>query len=110
MDIAIVVRQLKKERDRAAQQVERLNAALAALNRNSHGERTGGGTLSAAARARIRAAQRARWAKVRASKGSANSARGATRRTMSAAARARIAQAQPLRWAKHKKSAQKRAA
>jgi len=107
MDIAIVVRQLKEERDRAAQQVERLNAALAALSRNSHGERTGGGTLSAAARARIRAAQRARWAKVRASKGSANSA---TRRTMSAAARAKIAQAQRLRWAKHKKSAQKRAA
>ena len=107
MDIAIVVRELKKERDRAAQQVERLNAALAALNRGSAGERAGGGTLSAAARARIRAAQRARWAKVRASKGSANSA---TRRTMSAAARAKIAQAQRLRWAKHKKSAQKRAA
>ena len=35
MDIAIVVRQLKKERDRAAQQVERLNAALAALKRSS---------------------------------------------------------------------------
>jgi len=107
MDIAVVVRQLERERDRAAQQVERLNAALAALNRNSLGERTGGRTLSAAARARIRAAQRARWAKVRASKGSANSA---TRRTMSAAARAKIAQAQRLRWAKHKKSAQKRAA
>jgi hypothetical protein len=110
MDIAMVVRHLKKERDRAAQQVERLNVALAALNPNSYGERTAGGTLSASARARIRAAQRARWAKVRASKGSANSASSATRRTMSAAARAKIARAQRLRWAKYKKSAQKRAA
>lgn len=109
MDVARVVRHLKQERDRAAHKVERLNAALAALNPNSYGERTGGGTLSRAARARIGAAQRARWAKVRASKGSAKSA-SATRRTMSATARAKIAQAQRLRWAKHKKSAQKRAA
>ena len=109
MDIAIVVQQLRKERDRAATEVERLNAALAALNKSSYGKRTGGGTLSAAARARIAAAQRARWAKVRASKGSAHSPKKA-KRTMSAAARAKIAQAQRLRWAKQKKSAQKRAA
>jgi len=110
MDIAIVVQQLRKERNRAAQELERLNAALAALNANSYGKRTGGGTLSAAARAKIAAAQRARWAKVRAGKGSANSTRRVARRTMSAAARAKIAQAQRLRWAKHRKSAQKRAA
>jgi hypothetical protein len=110
MDIAIVVQQLRKERDRAATEVARLNAALAALNANSYGKRTGGGTLSAAARARIAAAQRARWAKVRASKGSAHSPSKTAKRTMSAAARAKIAQAQRLRWAKQKKSAQKRAA
>jgi len=110
MDIAIVVQQLRKERDRVAKEVERMNAALAALNANSFGKRTGGGTLSAAARARIAAAQRARWAKVRASKGSAHSASRTARRTMSAAARAKIAQAQRLRWAKHRKSAQKKAA
>jgi hypothetical protein len=110
MDIAIVVQQLRKERDRAAQELERLSAALAALNANSYGKRTGGGTLSAAARAKIAAAQRARWAKVRASKGSANSTSRVARRTMSAAARAKIAQAQRLRWAKQRKSAQKRAA
>jgi hypothetical protein len=110
MDIAIVVRQLKNERDRAAKEVTRLNAVLAALNANSYGKRTGGGTLSAAARARIAAAQRARWARVRASKGSAPSAGRAARRTMSAAARAKIARAQRLRWAKQKKSAHKGAA
>ena len=110
MDIAMVVRQLRKERDRAAKEVERLNAALAALNGNPYGKRTGGVTLSAAARERIAAAQRARWAKVRASKGNAKSASRVPRRTMSAAARAKIAQAQRLRWAKQKKSAHKRAA
>ena len=110
MDIATVVRQLKKERDRAAKEVQRLNAALAALNANSYGKRAGRGTLSAAARESIAAAQRARWAKVRASQGGAQSARRAARRMMSAAARAKIARAQRLRWANQKKSAHKGAA
>jgi hypothetical protein len=110
MDIATVVRQLRKERDRAAKEVQRLDAALAALNRNSYGKRTGGGTLSAAARARIAAAQRARWAKVRASRGSANETVSPAKTRLSAAARARIAKAQRLRWAKWKKSVQKLAA
>jgi hypothetical protein len=110
MDIATVVRQLTKERDRAAKEVQRLDAALVALNGNSYGKRTGGGTLSAAARARIAAAQRARWAKVRASKASTNQAVSPGKRRLSAAARARIAKAQRLRWAKWKKSAQKPAA
>jgi len=110
MDIATVVRQLRKERERAAKEVQRLDAALAALDENSYGRRTGGGRLSAAARARIAAAQRARWAKVRASKGSTNVAVSPAKRRLSAAARARIAKAQRLRWAKWKKSAQKLAA
>jgi hypothetical protein len=110
MDIATVVRQLRKERDRAAKEVQRLDGALAALKGNSRGKRVGGGTLSAAARARIAAAQRARWAKVRASKGSANGADRPAKRGLSAAARARIAKAQRLRWAKWKKSAHKLAA
>jgi hypothetical protein len=110
MDIATVVRQLRKERDRAAKEVQKLDAALTALNGNSYGQRTRGVRLSAAARARIAAAQRARWAKVRASKGSGNGAHSTTKRTLSAAARARIAKAQRLRWAKWKKSAHKLAA
>jgi hypothetical protein len=110
MDIATVVRQLRKERDRAAKDVQRLDAALTALNGNAYGKRTRGGRLSAAARARIAAAQRARRAKVRASKGSDNGAHSKTKRTLSAAARLRIAKAQRLRWAKWKKSAHKLAA
>lgn len=102
--LAGVVRQLKAERDRASKNVERLNAALAALNGsfgNSQGKRIGTRPrLSAAARARIAAAQRARWAKVR---GNAAQAKGTRpKRTLSAAARRKIAAAQRARWARVK--------
>ncbi len=60
-----VVIQLRKARARARKQVDRLDAALAALNGGSRRPRR---TLSVAARRRIAAAQRARWAKVRAAK------------------------------------------
>ena len=52
-------------------------------------------TMSAAARAKIGAAQRARWAKA---KGAAKPAK--KKRTMSAEARAKIAAAARARWAK----------
>lgn len=55
--------------------------------------------MSVAGRARIAAAQRARWAKVRAVKGPAIRAPKA-KRTMSAAARAKIAAAARARWAR----------
>lgn len=54
--------------------------------------------MSASARAKIAAAQRARWAKVNAGKSAAKPAK----RKMSAAGRARIAAAQKARWAKIK--------
>lgn len=62
--------------------------------------------MSAAGRARIAAAARARWAKVKSSGGSSLAAKAVDRdsspkkRTMSAAARARIAAAAKARWAK----------
>jgi hypothetical protein len=104
MNLAGVVQQLKKERDQAARTVERLDAALAALNGDSYGRRTGiRRKISAAARARIAAAQRARWAKVR---GNGRQKRNVVsmpkKRTMSAAARRKIAAAQRARWAKVK--------
>jgi hypothetical protein len=55
--------------------------------------------MSPAARARIGAAQRARWAKL---KGKAEKPTGRSRRKMSAAARAKIAAAAKARWAKAK--------
>lgn len=93
-----VIQQLKKERDRAAMEVRQLDAALAVLNRNSYGKRSGGGRLSAAARARIAAAQRERWAKVKSGK-SGNIVTMPKKRKLSAAALKSIRAAQKKRWA-----------
>ena len=95
-----VVGQLRQERDRAAKEVERLDAALAALN--GAGQQTGRTKLSAAGRARIAAAQRARWAKAKATNNKSKVVAMPKKRTMSAAARKRIAAAQKARWAKIK--------
>ena len=106
-----IVQQLRKERDQAARIVEHLDAALAALNGGSYGKRAGiRRHLSAAAREKIAAAQRARWAKVR-GKGSQkqNVVAIPKRKTMSAAARTKIAAAQRARWARVK-AAQKKSA
>jgi hypothetical protein len=102
-NLAGVVQQLRKERDRAAKTVEQLNAALAALNGASHGRTRTRSRLSAPARARIAAAQRARWAKVRRKGGhKQNVVTMPKKKTMSAAARRKIAAAQRARWAKLK--------
>lgn len=66
-----MVRELRAQRDRAQREVEQLNAALTALGNlgDGNGRSTRGlGTrkrkpMSAAARRKIAAAQRARWAK-----------------------------------------------
>jgi hypothetical protein len=111
VNFAGVVQQLIRERDQAATVVEQLDAALAALNGGSNGKRTRTRKrMSAAARARIAAAQRARWAKVRGNGAQkANSASMPKKKTMSPAARKKIAAAQKLRWAKVK-AAQKKPA
>jgi hypothetical protein len=102
-----VVEDLKKELARAQQDVQRLTAALAALESlNSDGGRT----LSASARKKISLAQKARWAKAR--KGSnpaAATASAPAKRTMSASARRKIAAAQRARWAKVKAGKKKAA-
>ena len=69
----------------------------------SGGESSGRGTrtMSASARARIAAAQKARWAKVK------RSPAGAPRHKRSAAARAKIAAAAKARWAKAKAAGRK---
>lgn len=108
-NLAGVVQLLRKERDQAAKTVERLEAALAALA----GVATRTGTrrpISAAGRARIAAAQRARWAKTRGNGGRKhNVVSMPKKKTMSAAARRKIAAAQRARWAKVK-AAQKKTA
>jgi|ERR1700675_2284107 len=93
--MSAVVQQLKKERERAQGEVQRIDAALAALgsvssNGTSH-------TMSASARRKISLAQKARWAK-RAPRAQAGKVK--PKRTTSAAARRKIAAAQRARWAK----------
>jgi hypothetical protein len=66
-----LVKQLKIERDRMERQLSGLNAALSAFARAYNGANPTrkGSKMSAEARARISAAQKKRWAKVRAKKG-----------------------------------------
>jgi len=111
MNLAGVVQQLRKERDQAVRTVQQLDAALAALDGGSYGRRTGTRrNISVAGRARIAAAQRARWAKVRDNGGQKqNVVSMPKKKTMSAAARRKIAAAQRARWAKVK-AAQKKSA
>jgi hypothetical protein len=90
-----VVRLLKKEQGRLTRELRGIGAALAAFG-HAYGKGTGTKKLSASARARISAAQRARWAKVR------KTAKVVPKRTLSAAARKKIAAAQRARWARVK--------
>jgi hypothetical protein len=106
-NLAGVLQQLRKERDQAAKTVGRLDAALAALNGGSHGRTATRHTISAAGRARIAAAQRARWARVRRNGGQKHNVVSMPNRRMSAAARRKIAAAQRLRWAKIKAAKKK---
>jgi hypothetical protein len=107
-NLAGVVQQLRKERDQAARVVERLDAALTALNGGSYRRTATRRTISAAGLARIAAAQRARWAKLRGNAGQKQNV-VSKKKTMSAAARKKIAAAQRARWAKVK-AAQKKSA
>jgi hypothetical protein len=106
-----IVRELRKERDQAQNTIERIDAALAALSNGSYAHAAGTrNRLSAPARARIAAAQRARWARLRANGGKKhNVVSMPKKKIMSAAARKKIAAAQKLRWAKVK-AAQKKSA
>jgi hypothetical protein len=69
----------------------------------SRGRPSGKRGMSAAGKARIVAAQKARWAKYNAGKGSGGSApKAKPKRTMSPAAKAKIAAAARKRWKKAK--------
>lgn len=67
VNLSEIVKQIRKERDRVEQQLSGLNAGLAAFaNAYSGGQPSRKRRkLSAKSRAKISAAQRARWAKFR---------------------------------------------
>jgi hypothetical protein len=87
-------------------QIDGLQTELDRLLGSSNGKiaPTGKRTMSASARARIAAAQKARWAKV---KGKTEKPAKSAKRKMSAAGRAKIAAAAKARWAKAKAAGKK---
>jgi len=98
-NLARVVRQLESEKARLARELHAIGAALSAFG--STYRQMGRRRLSVAARARIAAAQRARWAKVKSGE-KQNVVTMPKKRTMSTVARKKIAAAQRARWAKAK--------
>jgi len=97
-----VVETLKKERDRLSREMKAVVAALSAFGAEYGKAVRPRSTMSASGRARIAAAQRARWAKVKGKSKSANVVKMPKKRVMSAASRRKIAAAQRARWAKVK--------
>jgi hypothetical protein len=97
INLSQIVGQLKDEEKRLTRELSVVTGALAVFGAHS-GVQTKRRKLSAAGRARIAAAQKARWAKVRGEK--QNVVAMPKKRTMSAAARKKIAAAQRARWAR----------
>jgi hypothetical protein len=99
-NLAEVLKELQQERSRLDEAIRVIGQLVTGNHSGAKGTKR---TLSGAARERIAAAQRARWAKAKGAKASP------PKRTMSQAARNRIAAAQRARWAKSR-AQQKKAA
>ena len=95
-----IVTELRAERAHLVNNLRHVDAALAVLGKLEGGKFATASrrSLSGAARRKMAAAQKARWAKVRSASQGANGSR--PRRTLSAAVRRKIAAAQRARWAK----------
>jgi hypothetical protein len=102
-NLGTVVKLLQREHDRLTKEVKGIAAALEAFGA-TYGRHNGTRKISAAGRAKIAAAQRARWAEVRANKIGTNGANGPVKRKLSGAARARIAAARRARVTKDRNS------
>jgi hypothetical protein len=106
--LEFVVSQLEVERTNLLNQLRHVDAALSVLGKldggRTHAEPRR--TLSASARKRIAAAQKARWAKIKGQQKLVPIARSSKprKRTMSPSARRKIAAAQRARRAKLKKA------
>ena len=95
-----VIEMLRKEHHRLTREISAVSAALSAF-RAAYGKSPKNGSgMSAAGRARIAAAQRARWAKAKENSRNANVVTIPKKRTLSASARRKIAAAQRARWSK----------
>lgn len=92
---------LKEEIEALNQELSLILGASASTPAKTHKKRG----MSAAGRAAVAAAQKARWAKIKAAKPTTKAP--AKRRKMSAAGRAKIAAAAKARWAKAKAAGKK---
>ena len=100
-NISQALTQLEQERTRLTSQIEAVRNAISALNGSGSNGSVGPRKLSATARARIAAAQRARWAKVKGQKVVPITV--ARKRKLSASALAKIRAGQKKRWAAWRK-------
>ena len=115
-NLANTLQQLREQHKQAQHQIEKLQSAISVIEELvgengvapvPNGARPGR-VISAAARRRMAAAQKARWAKLKKESEPAaakTTSAAPAKRTMSAAARRKIAVAQRARWAKLKKAA-----
>jgi hypothetical protein len=99
-NLAGVIRVLQQEQNRLTREIKAISAALTAFGAAYGKGKQSSGRVSAAGRARIAAAQRARWAKLKGKSARSNVTTMPRKRTLSAAARRKIAAAQRARWAK----------
>ena len=105
--LSSVVSLLRNERTQVQSQLERLDQAISLLGNLSNGSQsTRGGrrNMSASARERIAAAQKARWAMWHQQHGQ-STAKTTPKRVVSIASRRKMAAAQRARWANRKKAA-----
>src|ERR1035437_6578082 len=102
-NLTSVLKDLQQERNRLSVQLEGLNRPLP--RRHGRSRNRTRNPIPAAGRARIAAAQRARWAKIKGHK--VVSITSHKVRTMSPAARKRIVAAQKARWAKWREAQKK---
>jgi hypothetical protein len=100
MKLVGVVRLLKTEQGRLTRELKAISSALSAFGATYTGRNIGTRRMSAAGRANIVAAQKARWAKARSK--SSKTIVAMPKKRMSVAARKKIAAAQRARWAKSK--------
>jgi hypothetical protein len=101
-ELAGVVRLLKTEQGRLTRELKAISSALSAFGATYTGRKIRTRRMSAAGRANIVAAQKARWAKARSNGSKTNVVAMPKKRRMSVAARKKIAAAQRARWAKAK--------
>lgn len=117
MDIQNIVQQLRDQRNRLDAAILALEETLSAPRRgrppkaaSTPATRRGPRKMSAAARAKISAAQRARWAKQKGesiAKKATGAKKASGRSRMSAAARKRLSELMRKRWAERKKQSAK---